>query len=180
MLYVDPSVIASTVTSHGVQGVNHIEMYQTNGWGTTLNAAQYIDWHIAPVSGKQIVLSSFDIDIWQTYAGNNGAFSLRSSADGFASDLFTSTISHVDLNPSNSTYHFAFSPNTQVQADTEFRLYFYGNAGSYMITTGSSGNGFTLNGDIIPAPVPEPTSYALLIAGLGSLGFMVRRKRLPS
>ncbi len=31
----------------------------------------------------------------------------------------------------------------------------------------------------IAAPVPEPESYALMLAGLGVMGFVARRRRQP-
>lgn len=179
MLYVDPAIIASSVTNKGVQGVNHIEMYQTNGWGSSLDTGKYISWSVAPISGKQLILRSFEIDIWQTYWTYNGAFSLRSSANDFGADLFTSSISHVDWNPTSSSYVFDFASGTTVQDSTEFRLYFNGNFGMYMIATGSPGNGFTLNGDVISA-VPEPATYQLALVGIGAIGIALRRrKQLP-
>lgn len=38
-------------------------------------------------------------------------------------------------------------------------------------------SGFSDSTVAIRAPVPEPESYAMLLAGLGLMGFMVRRKK---
>ncbi|WP_428503271.1 FxDxF family PEP-CTERM protein [Roseateles sp.] len=52
-------------------------------------------------------------------------------------------------------------------------------AGNYTITVSGIANRnnsfYTFNVDV--SPVPEPSSYALLMAGLGVVGFMARRSR---
>ncbi len=45
--------------------------------------------------------------------------------------------------------------------------------GSYLATTGDAGN----PGQFILAAVPEPETYAMLLAGLGVIGTMARRRR---
>lgn len=42
---------------------------------------------------------------------------------------------------------------------------------------GQAEDGIFVTADIIQNPVPEPETYALMMAGLGLLGFMARRKR---
>ena len=53
-----------------------------------------------------------------------------------------------------------------------------------LVVNGVSGNGGSFTGSlgvsatpIAPPPVPEPETYALLLAGLGLLGFMVKRRQ---
>ena len=53
-------------------------------------------------------------------------------------------------------------------------------AGSYDLRvngtlTGSSGG--TYGGTISAAPIPEPETYAMMLAGLGLMGFVVRRRK---
>ena len=48
---------------------------------------------------------------------------------------------------------------------------FWGNTGSY----GNPGNGTNLDDVSITAGVPEPATWAMLLAGFGALGFLARR-----
>lgn len=55
-------------------------------------------------------------------------------------------------------------------------------AGLYTITVTTTGNGFYSGGlnllnPPVAAPVPEPETYAMLLAGLGAIGFMARRRQ---
>lgn len=54
------------------------------------------------------------------------------------------------------------------------------NAGSYLITvagdaTGTDGGTYVVNGTV--SAVPEPSTYALMLGGLGLVGFMAARKK---
>jgi len=54
------------------------------------------------------------------------------------------------------------------------------NAGSYLVTvagdvTGTDGSTYVVNGTV--AAVPEPSTYALMLGGLGLVGFMAARRR---
>lgn len=42
-------------------------------------------------------------------------------------------------------------------------------------TVGASGGSY--GGNIVATPVPEPETYAMMLAGLGALGFLARRRK---
>lgn len=68
----------------------------------------------------------------------------------------------TDWGPSWTTasYNFLATDNTA------YHLYFSGKLG-----------GMTIDNVAIAAAVPEPESYAMMLAGLGALGFMSRRRK---
>jgi hypothetical protein len=68
----------------------------------------------------------------------------------------------------NSNGHISFSVSQPLDPST---LYYINVTG---VTSGSLGGAY--NGAIQLAPVPEPETYAMLLAGLGLMGAVVRRR----
>lgn len=51
-------------------------------------------------------------------------------------------------------------------------------AGDYTLNVSGTARGYTTYSvDFTAAPIPEPETYALMLAGLGAVGFMARRRR---
>ena len=51
-------------------------------------------------------------------------------------------------------------------------------AGVYSLTiSGNAGNGASYGGNVVLTPIPEPETYALMLAGLGVVGFVAARRR---
>ena len=50
--------------------------------------------------------------------------------------------------------------------------------GTHNSSLGSSGTSFAMDNLIINSPVPEPETYAMLLAGLGLVGFLARRRKI--
>lgn len=50
--------------------------------------------------------------------------------------------------------------------------------GAYSLTiSGNAGSGASYGGNVVLTPIPEPETYALLLAGLGVVGFVAARRR---
>jgi hypothetical protein len=181
-VYAAPLTVASSLTNSGVQGVNHMEAYQTNDWAaaTAPDPAKYITFSVAPDVGYQLHVDRFDIDLWQSLGQYQvQKFALRWNGDSFANDLISAAIQVVPENPTNSTYSFSLTGLDALTTTTEFRLYFYDVAepglNSALISMGTLGNGISLYGSV--ASVPEPSQLALSAVGLALVALVVRRSK---
>ncbi|MEA1989578.1 MAG: FxDxF family PEP-CTERM protein [Pseudomonadota bacterium] len=95
------------------------------------------------------VVMNFDVATFTTHELTLSVF------DGFGAELFSDTKA-VNVN------------SDVLQLDV----------GSYATVTGTGfSEGSTWNVIAIAAPVPEPSTYALMLAGLGLVGFMARRRK---
>jgi hypothetical protein len=174
-----PLVTASDLRNTGVLGVDHIEMYQTDGWpaGPSPDPLKHIFFSVAPLPGYQIEFTSFDIDLWQSGGPDNTRqFSLRWDLDGFSSDLITG---RIVTNIYMTSYSFSLASLSSRTNAAEFRLYFYDSAlngqNASIIAMGSAGNGFKVHGTVTALP---PVSYTVddLIALVNESGLSAQRK----
>lgn len=61
-------------------------------------------------------------------------------------------------------------------SDNEYDLYGKGGRQDFITATFNSGGSCGLGNEVC-APVPEPSAIAMMLAGLGSIGFMAKRRR---
>lgn len=109
-------------------------------------------------------------------------FSIVNPGDAFGSVTFSSrgsfTLSNV-LVSLTGTGITGSAADTDPSADFGFNGL---SAGNYVLNvtgkiTGNLGGSYGGVLEAATAPVPEPETYALMLAGLGAVGFMARRRR---
>lgn len=133
-----------------------------------------------------------------TVSGTNTAFNLSGEPASFSSDTaftlndayFTGAWNnglqiHVEAMSGSNTYTRDFTVDRSGPTNIVFNwtnlssVSFFSSGGVGNSDLGGSGTHFAMDNlrinEVIPA-VPEPESYALMLAGLGLLGFMARRR----
>lgn len=158
--------------------------------GDALTKNDYISFTVTPDVGILFDATSFKIDalalngsLGQPGSTTEYSFGLYSSVDGWAStsDMigssqslsFTSTAAGRQLGNWN-TLTFDITSLTDLNSDTEFRLYVWVSN----ITGSTPNNNRRLALDNITlSTIPEPSSLALIIAGI--IGLTMRTRRRP-
>ena len=123
------------------------------------------------------------IDIFEFSVTAPGAALARFSDAGFGDDGVGFQFSTVLLtDAANVALPGSFSVDTD-GSDGWLVFADLPGAGTYRVITGGAvtrgpGAGYYLGavGAVVPAAVPEPTSYAMLLLGLGAIGWVCRRK----
>lgn len=109
---------------------------------------------------------------FSTIAGQHYQIRFDLSANGVGGDSKELSVSIGN----NATYHYFGDMNHNV---TETFTYQAATTGMTNLTFTSAASGYSgavIDNVAVTAAVPEPENYATLIAGLGLLGFMARRK----
>ncbi len=134
----------------------------------------YFGFELVPSSGFVLNLTSLTIDA-ATLAGNSG-FVVRSSLDGFSTNLSSASVT-TDATSSvypTFTTDLSGSQFNSVAPIIRFRVYVW-QSGDTIPSGASFFDNLTVNGTVVPAPVPEPT--AVLGASAVALGAILRFRR---
>jgi hypothetical protein len=137
--------------------------------------AQFFQFAFAPEAGFQMDLLGLHLDAARGGSSTPRGWALRSSLDGFASDIATSDVN--SQNPNLTNFDIDLPATFQdIASQVTFRLYGYApSTGVGMFYDNILVLGST---ELIPAAaVPEPSTYALMLAGLGVVGVVARRRR---
>lgn len=136
-----------------------------------------------------------------TFVGNTASFS--TNVNGTFSDVWTFNVVAPGASAAASATNISFSgaggiasfagilasvplgssstPNPPVVVNVLSGFTGVLAAGSYNLTvSGNAGSGASYGGNVVLTPIPEPETYALMLAGLGVVGFVAARRRNPA
>jgi len=121
---------------------------------------------------------SFSVDTAGSYSFRSFALPLANTWDNFlilytgafnpASALTNATIANDDFNSNIGRSGFDLSLSTGVAYTLVTTSFYNDDSGKYLNLIRGPGD--------VTAPVPEPETYLMLLAGLAAVGFMVRRR----
>lgn len=139
---------------------------------TSLN--DVISFHTASsVPGAGVSVMDFPLTLPSGSLGLSLATVSLSSAgaDGIIGDSDDTMLkASVFSDLGNSHGHISFSVNEPLSPSTLYYLNITG------VTSGSLGGAYSGAIQLNSAPIPEPETYAMLLAGLGLMGAVVRRR----
>jgi hypothetical protein len=157
--------------------------YSMNAKGWNGEATDYFSFGFTVANGYSVDLTSLAIGSKSSSTGP-GSMGLYYSGDNFASVLYTFT----ENGTAASNDIVDLSGLTHLSGTVEFRIAQIGTTAANGDTTSSAGTfritgyfdgvnttNLQLNGSV--AAVPEANTYAMMLAGLGLVGFMGRRRR---
>jgi hypothetical protein len=151
---------------------------QQNVVSTTPAAAvsnnQFFQFSLAPESGFSMDVLSLSFDAGRGGASTPRGWALRSSLDGFLSDLATSDVNSQQPTLTAFDIDLPDLPFQDLTSEVTFRLYGYApGAGVGMFYDNLRIFGFAE--PVVAGSVPEPHAWALLALALAGLGIARRR-----
>jgi hypothetical protein len=142
--------------------------FSASTWNTAAPGANYFAFTLTPDFGQELSVTSFTFAYRATSTGPI-AFAVRSSADAYASDLVSGTITADSAWHGSGTMTFDLSG---LDAATTFRI--FGSGASSSLGTFRIDD-ITLDGSV--TAVPEPSTYALILGAMMLAGSAIRRVR---
>jgi len=151
----------------GSFGLAQASAPSVNDLGTISNTVAFSNNDIAPSFDDifKFTLGAGNSAVLGGIVGNADDASITFNLQTGFNGTTWSPISPLVLTPDSNTGAFSFSQT--VSGLTAGATYWF------RLTGVSSGGAYT----VTLAPVPEPESYAMLLAGLGLMGFIARRRK---
>lgn len=134
---------------------------------TAVSNNSFFEFTVTPKAGYEMNLITLAFIATTSRLG--GGCGVRSSIGSFGSDLYTSEVYATDT---IITVDLPSSKFQNLTTATTFRIYSYEPSGSGAYETFQ---GLGLSGSATAFPVPEPSTLATVLGGIGMLGFVSRR-----
>ena len=138
-------------------------------WGSYANSSAIVD-----TAGNQAARVSLGDVIWTAFqAPTAGAYTLSfdTVGDGFYAVYDASTRSMVSGSFLQNSSLASVSTSVSLNSTDIYRIYF-----GAMVLPPSFNSTLTIDNVAVTAAVPEPETYAMMLAGLGAIGLMSRRR----
>jgi hypothetical protein len=150
--------------------------------GAAYTAAPCCNGDLGPLAynGTDYLIGVPDISVSKA---DGGAFALKGFDLAEWDNTHTASISLTTSGPSGSTTQILplslFSNNLITVGNdfSHFSLIGYDNVTSFTLTGSVSWAYIAMDNLDVAAPIPEPETYAMMLAGLGLLGVMTRRRK---
>lgn len=121
------------------------------------------DISVSKADGGAFALKGFDLAEWDNTRTASISLTTR-GASGNTTQILPLSIFRNDLITVGNDF-------------SHFSLIGYDNVTSFTLTGSVSGAYIALDNLDVAAPIPEPETYAIMLAGLGLLGFVARRRK---
>jgi PEP-CTERM motif len=157
----DSTAAATAANGFRFWAANYNELVNV-GYGTSTNNAASV--FFAPLSGLSVTLNSFSLGAWPNRIGASSQYTI---VDGLGATLFSSGPIVI-----GATGNLSSTFNVNLTSANGIGILF----GPESYNVGIDNIDFTV-GDGTPGPVPEPSTWAMMIGGFGMIGGALRYRR---